>query len=219
MRHHQPLPDETDGEASHLGPDAAWLDDPDHDAFNDESECEPLPDQPFDYDSGHEDFQCSTADPSPQPAANGDTAMTHTWMGDSGFDNAVLDRWRAAEAWCGLKESAAKSKHKGSEPTVVMPSLPLDANFVPCSAFVASAHNLVFKKGTDDMASLGYYRDQPPSKVTCTVFRVVISIAFRVPLLACNPALTMQTDLAPQPAADKCSKRARRARTPNDNRK
>ena len=118
-------------------------------------------------------------------------------MGDLGFDDALLWRWRVAEAWCGFKENTAKAKQSEADDVMVMPPLPPNVSFVPCTKFIASAENWAFFKGTDDMDSLGYYRDHVVAVATHLILRVVISIAFHTPLAACNPTLLMQP--APTP--------------------
>ena len=141
-RNTAPTPDRTDGEASNPGPrPAAWLDDPDDAALSDDNVYEPLNEQPFAYDSGPENELLDTTTAPPHAPLAADIAMDPTWMGDTGFDDAALHRWRAAEAWCGLKESTAKPKHNKTQHAMCMPTLPADISFVPCPTYIASAEN------------------------------------------------------------------------------
>ena len=141
--------------------------------------------------------------------------MEPTWMGDTGFDDALLHRWRAAEAWCGFKENTAKAKQSKADDVMIMPPLPPNVSFVPCINFIASAESWVFQKCTDDMDSLSYYREHVAAVATHLILRVVISIAFHNPLATCNPTLLMQTAPTPWTNAAQSSKQARRARMPN----
>ena len=105
---------------------------------------DPISDQPFAHDSGpEEDLQHESA-ASLHAASSADVAMKPTWMGDTGFDDALLCRWRAAEAWCGLKENTAKAQRSAADDVMVMPPLPPNVSVVPCTKFIASAENLVF---------------------------------------------------------------------------
>jgi len=146
-QHSAPKPERTDGEASNPGPrPAAWLDEPDDAALSDCSGYDPIDQQPFDYDSGSENALLDATFAVPLTPLDADIAMHPTWMGDTGFDDSALHRWRAAESWCGLKENAARPKRNNTQTAMSMPPLPADSSFVPCPTFIASAENWVFTK-------------------------------------------------------------------------
>ena len=207
-----PSPAKTDGEASNPGPvSTAWLDDPD-DHFGDE----PMPhEEPEDYAFEETCLLNDTAlaQTEEYEALQGNAPITPTWMGDSGMDDSVLPRWKRAELWCGLKETASRSKKLPQAPCATMPALKDGVNFVPAAGFIDSAPGWCFKKGGKELDTLGYYRDSLPTAVASQVLRVVISIAARVPNDFCNWQCAQ-----PQPTQQR-KRRARRARHPNGSRK